>query len=34
VRRVLGDGLADYFWNCDYDLNLQESDTPTLQRAA
>ncbi len=28
VRRVLGDGLADYFWNCDYGLNLQASETP------
>ncbi len=34
VRRVLGDRLADYFWNCDYGVNLQESDTRAVKRAA
>jgi hypothetical protein len=34
VRRVLGDALADYFWNGDYLANLTDSDARALKRAA
>jgi len=34
VRRVLGDGLADYFWKCDYSRNLAEPEGRARKRAA
>jgi hypothetical protein len=34
VRRVLGDRLADYFWNGDYSANLAEPGARVLKRAA
>jgi hypothetical protein len=34
VRRVLGDGLADYFWNGDFSANLPDSGSGILKRAA
>jgi hypothetical protein len=34
VRRVLGDGLADYFWNGDYSANLPDAGSIALKRAA
>jgi hypothetical protein len=34
VRRVLGDGLADYFWSMDYSANLPDSAPRARKRAA
>ncbi len=34
VRRVLGDAVADYFWNGDYSANLADTSPRALKRAA
>jgi hypothetical protein len=34
TRRVLGDAIADYFWNGDYRGNLADCGPRALQRAA
>ncbi len=34
VRRVLGDSLADYFWNADYSTNLSDLRACSLKRVA
>ncbi len=34
VRRVLGDALADYFWNADYSTNLGDLRSDLLKRVA
>jgi hypothetical protein len=34
IRRMLGDALADYFWNGDYSTNLPDSVPHVVKRAA